>query len=789
MTLLYLVAAWLTGIFLAAQSHTTALTWLALAVAAVGMAFVAHRQRPWRLFFLCGALLAFGAARYAWADRPLSDEHIAHYNDSGPVTFTGVVIEDADPREQYVNLRVSVEQVETPGGATPSEGLVLVQAGRYGDYQYGDRVRASGQLKTPPEFDDFSYRDYLARRGIHAILPDATVTVLEHDQGKPWMAVLYNVKSHAQRTINRLLPSPQAPLLSGILIGVESSIPPDVRDDFDRTGTSHIIAISGSNIIVVIQVLMGLLKPSLGTRRAASVTLVGVAGYTLLVGADPAVMRAAIMGGLALVAAQLGRRTYGYTSLAFAAWLMTLWNPHTLWDLSFQLSAGATLGLLLFSEDFTAALQRLLERGFAQETAQEVTRWLSEPLVVSVAAQITTTPLILFTFGRLSIISLAANIFIVPVQSSIMVLGWLAVLVGMIWPLLGQPLAWIAWLPLTYTLKMAHALGRLDWASVDVPGFSTTHITLFYGALALLAVMQLQHPDDRRTLLRALSRRITPLALGGTALVLTFLVWATALTQPDGKLHVWFLDVGQGRAVLIQTPNGAQILVDGGPNPARLRSAVGDALPFWDAELDILIVTQPKYEAINALPALLERYDVRQAFSNGQPSQGESMLALRDALGDTPLQALSAGNRLQTSDDVQIEVLHPQVTPAALDQPENTGLVLKITYGEATFLLTPDLNAEGEQAMLSAGWYVGSTVLELPFRGRASANDAQFLNAVQPQVAVVGVEASNYQQLPDADVIERLRTYTTQPLYRTDHHGTVEIVTDGHTLQVFTARE
>jgi competence protein ComEC len=272
--------------------------------------------------------------------------------------------------------------------------------------------------------------------------------------------------------------------------------------------------------------------------------------------------------------------------------------------------------------------------------------------------------------------------------------------------------------------------------------------------------------------------------------ILAVLAWATALSQPDGRLHVWFLDVGDGNAILVQTPRGANILIDGGPNPTRLRRGVGDALPFWDRSLDMLIITQPKNSVIDALPALLDRYEIKSVLTNGQTGDSDSYEALArlwQARG-TRVLAVSAGYRLVTGDHVTLEILHPQVLPVANADIEDASMVIRVSFGDASFLITSDLSARAEDIMLRAGWYIGSTVLMLPAHGSPTANTAVFLRAAQPQVAVATVGAGNRSGLPAPETVEMLREVTSGPLYRTDQQGTVEMTTDGHTLWIATER-
>ena len=228
--------------------------------------------------------------------------------------------------------------------------------------------------------------------------------------------------------------------------------------------------------------------------------------------------------------------------------------------------------------------------------------------------------------------------------------------------------------------------------------------------------------------------------------------------------------------------------MDGGPNPTQLRRAIGDALPFWDRDLDVLIVTQPRNDAIEALPALLDRYTIRLAITNGQPDDSANYITLLRALDEhnTTIMHATAGYRIETGDQVTLEFLHPPATPTASTSADEAAIVLRVSYRDASFLLTPMLDERVGESILNAGWYVGSTVLELPSYGSAKANPPAFLAAVNPQVGIVGVGAGNRSGLPDSITIERLQKLTGQPVFRTDQHGTVEIVTDGHTLWIYT---
>jgi competence protein ComEC len=416
MTLPCLVVAWLGGVYL--QSVLQAPAWMLWLAFPLPLAIVAlwWRETRVRLGAACGLFLLLGALRYTAAVPTFDQDDLAYYNDQGAVTVTGVVVEAPDVRDRYVNLKVSARLLQIDGETRDVEGLSLVRTGRYPPYSYGDELEIAGQLQTPPESADFSYKDYLARQGVHSLLDFGRITLLNQGHGDPFHRIVYALKARLQETIARLLPEPSASLLTGILLGIETGIPDDLLEDFNATSTTHIIAISGFNIAIVAGAIGLLTRRFLGVYKAAVVSICAIAIYTVLVGADAAVVRAAIMGSLTLLAIIAGRQTYALASLAAAALLMTLWHPLLLWDVGFELSFAATLGLVLLVRPWEEGVRALLSRWVAEERAASLVRLLSEPLFVTMAAQLAVWPITLYYFRRFSLVSPLTNFLVIPAQ-------------------------------------------------------------------------------------------------------------------------------------------------------------------------------------------------------------------------------------------------------------------------------------------------------------------------------------------------------------------------------------
>jgi competence protein ComEC len=246
------------------------------------------------------------------------------------------------------------------------------------------------------------------------------ITLESTNEGSPIYRAIYAIKDRARATIQRALPDPQAALLTGILLGDDSGLPPELEEQFRTTGMTHIIAISGFNIAILTGLLLAASRPLFGLRWSAWFVLLGIALYTVLVGADAAVVRAAIMGALFVIATRLlGRPTFAPAGLFTAALVMTLVNPFIPWDVGFQLSFVATLGLMLYVGPWSQWTQNNLRRFADPETASRLTRSISEVILATMAAMLLTLPLILYHFERLSLISPIANLFILPAQPGV----------------------------------------------------------------------------------------------------------------------------------------------------------------------------------------------------------------------------------------------------------------------------------------------------------------------------------------------------------------------------------
>jgi competence protein ComEC len=755
-----------------------------LPLAALGLWW---QDRALRLGAACALALFVAALRYGAAVPDAMDPGlVSAYNGQGWVTLEGIVRAAPDVRDTWTQLTVEAHSVELDASLHQVTGQVLVRIPRYPEYTLGDRLRVSGLLETPDDIEGFSYRQYLANRGIYSVMTRAHVQKLGEVGTNPLQAALLSVRERGHERIAQLLPDPEASLLQGIVLGTRRGIPAELYDDYNRTGTSHIIVISGSNIAIVAALFSLVFGRLLGKRPAYWLTIAGILLYVLLVGGDAAVVRAGLMGGLFATAVYLGRRATAYVSLFAAAVMLTLIRPLALWDVGFQLSFAATLSLILF----TPALEQRLARALAGFAPKALLGALSAAIVVTVAAQVLTIPLILYHFGRLSLVSPLANLLVVPVQPAIMTMGGATTLAGLV-PLLAplaQALAWGTWLMLAYTNTVVTWMASWPLASFDVGEVGPGWLVAYYAGVAGAA--WLWRNRQNLTIPQLFPARRSVQAVLSFSAAGVFLAWVAVLQLPDGKLHVAFLDVGQGDAVLITTPTGQQILVDGGPSPAALTTALGRQMPFWDRAIDLMIMTHADADHITGLAEAAARYELGGWLDNGEAGEDATYAVCLARLQEDQLapHAVRAGQELTLEQGIALQVLHPPPGPAASPSADanNRSLVLRLRWRSVSFLLTGDVDAEAERQMLEAARPLSATVLKVAHHGSDSASTAEFLAAVDPDYAVISVGKDNAFGHPATGVLQRLDALGDAIILRTDEQGTIEFTTDGQSLWIHT---
>jgi competence protein ComEC len=413
-------------------------------------------------------------ARVSFAESPLA--HMV----GTTVTLTGEVVREPDRRERTTHVYVKLPEVND---------LVLVSVDRYASVVYGDRIEVQGRLEQPTSFETdygrtFLYPEYLKAKGVQYRISFAELTVLERGHGNIVIRYLLLFKDRFVTALGTSLPDPQAGLGVGLLLGVKQALGTELETAFRKTGIIHIVVLSGYNVMLVVAFVMFFLAVLLPFRARLVVGIIAIVLFALLVGLSATVVRASIMASLFLLAPLLGRQYHLLRALFAAGLIMVLVNPYILlYDVGFQLSFLATLGLILVAPQFELLL---MERpGLIK---------VREFFIATLATQIAVAPLLLYQIGELSLIALVVNVLVLPMVGVAMLLTFITGILAMIM----LPLAGIVAVPtywsLTYIILIAEWFAMVPYATVSAPPFPWWLLGFSYLVMGLSYVWFVQRP-------------------------------------------------------------------------------------------------------------------------------------------------------------------------------------------------------------------------------------------------------------------------------------------------------
>ncbi|HEX6843929.1 MAG TPA: ComEC/Rec2 family competence protein, partial [Actinomycetota bacterium] len=556
------------------------------------------------------------------------------------------------------------------------------------------------------------------------------------------------IRSFVGRTIERIFGPREAGLLLGLVLGDDSRLDAATARDFHATGLGHLLVVSGENVAMVLAPVLAF-AAAIGLARVGR-SLLGfgtVALFVVLTGAEPSVLRAGVMATLSLLGILLGRPRDTGVVLSGAVLLLLVLDPWLVHAIGFQLSVGATAGMVALASPLSERLGRIVPRPLAMAAG------------TTLAAQLGVTPLLLFHFHDVPLITLVANVGAFPAVSPALLLGIAASGLGLVWLPLGQAAAVAATVPMRYLQWLADVLAKAPVAHLTSRGGPAA---LVLGtALAIGAAV-------------ALRRRWRPPRVATAAMlaVLPLLVWTSAATKgPPDALTVHFFDVGQGDAALVMSPGGATMLVDGGPDDEQVATELA---MLGVKRLDVLVASHPHADHIVGLPAVLARVPVGLVLQPGCEDPSPQQADLDGAIGDERVveRHPRAGDTLAVG-DLRVDVLSPDRCWEGTDSDANNdALVLRISIGADVVLIASECEEPAQTWLLETDQDLRADVFKVPHHGAATSVPA-FFEAVAPPVSIVSVGENGYGH-PVPETLAALEA-AGSAIYRTDLRGTVTV--------------
>lgn len=668
------------------------------------------------------------------------------------------------------------------------------------------KIALRGNLEMPQparNFAAFAYDRYLKRQNIHWMLEvEGMKSIAWMDQGQKWHPLYWvgELRQALAAKIERIYSIEHYGFMQSMLLGMREQIDPVHYEAFSKLGMTHILAISGLHVGVFVGGMLLLLRTLRLTRETALNTAIAVLPfYIALTGAAPSVLRAGLMGMLALYALKKGWLKDGLNLVALSGLAMLAWNPYLLFNISFQLSFVVTIGLLVG----VPRMNRLL--------TIVPWLWLRSLLSVTVVAQLFSFPLVIFYFNQYSLLSVLANLLLVPLVSLILLpLSLIAVVISLAYEPAAELLIWlieplIKWLLFIIETMSHWRAAQLIWASPSV-----LWITAFYACLWLLAALSdaVQSRRAVRLPLRVKGRQ----PLWGSLLISMLVMLLTAQYNGISIQRLWqgpsgivsFFDVGQGDAILIQTPQRKHVLVDGGgqfnfskKQPWQQRRdpyEVGKDLvvPLLKKrgvqELEAIVISHHDYDHAGGLLAVVREIPVKRIWMNGSWKSDSWMEALYQEVlrqGIT-VYSIKGGDKLVLDQHTSLHALYPAPLNESLnphDEPlvqqggqNERSIVIGMDILGKRFLFSGDIYAAQERQIVEQmPKWLGKPVdvMKIAHHGSKTSTSSEWLFYWLPKASVISAGRNNWYGHPHRDVLERLNRLDTE-IFRTDEMGEIQ---------------
>ncbi len=694
------------------------------------------------------------------------------------VTVYGTVEEEPFLRGKSFRLTVIAEKMLRAGAADSVERRLMTFASAGNFRSLGERWPAGSTVvfravigefpraRNPGELD---YGNYLSLQEIDGILW-VVDTIGTPSSGKAPDAIAWFSAQRAAfgRILDAMHGEQQAAFLRGVLFGDRREISPELKESFVQTGTIHILAVSGSNVAVIATALYLVL----GFCRVPkywmiAFTVFGLIYYMLITGSSSSIVRATIMGCIILGSQVVERKADIYNSIALAAFLVLLFNPLQLYDVGFQLSFAAVISIVAIYPILQSLIQRIPAR-FEEIKGVDA---LLKLFAVSLSAQLGTLPFTAYYFGRFSVISLMANLVVVPLVGVNLILGCLTLAASAVSVWIAAAYAALNDVLVTFLLGFVQAASSVPFASIETTGFSIVSAVIFY--IFLTGILNL----GKRPILK---RVVAGLLVVGTGSVVRDI-----FSGSSHVLSVTALDVGQGDALFLKFPNGTSMLVDAGPNTPGFDAGERIVAPFLRRQgithIDRIIISHPHSDHVGGIPSIVKR------FSAGMVVEADSLIA---STSHRSLRALvqsrgiwrvaNAGTEVSPDPNVRVYCLFPPpLEGKAVTHFNNRSIILKVVYGATSMIMPGDAEAEAEELVYRQfGSFLDAEVLKAGHHGSSTSSSLPFLNSITPNFAIISVATKNKFGHPSADIVRRMTERDIQVL-RTDREGAVVMESDG----------
>ena len=709
---------------------------------------------------------------------------------------TGIVVSNKVEKEYYNRYKIKVLD-----GKFKNTYLYINSKE---ELEYGDKIDVNGEFIEPSKarnYKGFDYKEYLKTLKIYGTIKVKNIKVLEKNKANIVMQISNRVFLKIKYTIKSTYSGKIAKIIMGVMLGYTDEIDAETKQDFSNSNISHVLAVSGMHISYIIILVTNSTKKIFGKKQSKIIASVVLLIYMFITGFSISVVRASIMGILSCMAFIVYRKSDTLNNISISALIILINNPYNLTSLSFLLTYGGTLGIIYFEPIIERVLKSIKIRNrkwkYVFLKIQRKCKNIIEVISVSISAQVIITPIMAMNFNSIGIGFILTNLMLSYIIGIVVMGGFVQILISIISINAGMAIAKIIEIPVYGILLIS----KISFGNFKIVTPDLYQVIGYYIVVYLLRFLyQIFHskncnPTQKRVknTIYLVRYKLRPYFSKIMIVFLIMILLVGGLKKIPHDLNVYFIDVGQGDSTLIVTPNNKKILIDGGGSKTY---DVGKNVlePYlFDRKIkkiDYAIISHYDQDHCDGVLYILQNIKVENVIIGRQIKDSDNYNKFIKIIKEKSINVhvVSAGERLNIEKNLYFDILWPDMENKINENVlNNNSLICKLVYKDFSMLFTGDIEEIAEKTILKK--YKGSkllksTILKVAHHGSKTSSSKEFISAVQPQIALIGVGSNNKFGHPSNVTIENLKNINCK-IYRTDKDGEISIKVDNNKIVIF----
>ena len=707
------------------------------------------------------------------------------------IVIKGKIKRETKTKEYGKIYKVQIEEITQNGKEIKAQKKnIYIQENKTKiKLQYGDIIEVKGKYEEPESrrnYKGFDYKLYLKTKNILGTLKSTNIKKVRHKIENPIEYIeskSIKLSENLKQKANNILPQEIASIFIGIILGDRTEIPEEAIENFRNANMSHILAVSGMHMSYLILLATQIIGKLIGKKQSYYISIILIIEYMFLTGFSASIIRAGIMGIILISSKIFYKNNDVLTNIAISALIILLKNPYTILDLSFQFSYGGTIGIILF--------QKFISKNFLEKIIKS--KKIIEIISVTISAQIIILPISIIQFNKLNIYFILTNLIIGFIIGPVMACGFIFLITLIINVKTAQIFSIILQIAIK-ALILTSQIAKLPYSNIYLPTPNFIQIIIYFLSIHIFMFIYYIYNTKNKTqtvkrfrniismIKFYLKYRMTPKTKSRTKIISIIIIALIMVMQIIPKdLKVYFIDVNQGDSTFIVTPKGKTILIDGGGS-SYTNVGKNTLLPYildrGYTKIDIAIISHMDLDHCDGIIYLMDKIKIKTIIIGKQYEESDNYKRFVKLAKEKRIEVkiVEAGENINIERNVNLDILWPdnknKISENAIN---NNSLVFKLKYKKYSILFTGDIEEIAEKAILERYKnMLQSTILKVAHHGSKTSTTAEFLKAVKPRYALIGVGKNNKFGHPSENTIKKLKEMKVK-IFRTDELGEITI--------------